>query len=132
MKPFQARVNFGLNRGYSEELIPKEDILRDIQIYQSKLLSQKNIHLSVSISDSLVVLLKQREPHLVLNFINYPRFPLEEPVIKSEIENIIQYLMSVFDQNRVVIEYRDETVMLEYSEEVDPKANTPFPDGLCG
>ena len=29
--------------------------------------------------------------------------------------------MDIFNQNRVVIEYHDETVMLEYSGEIDPK-----------
>lgn len=121
LKPFKAIVNFGLHRAYSEESISKEDIIKEIQAYQIQLIKEKKIFLSVSISESLVVLNNQMEPHITLNFINYPRFPLDPLILKLEIESLVKKLMDIFNQNRVVIEYHDETVMLEYSEEVDPK-----------
>ena len=34
--------------------------------------------------------------------------------------------MDMFNQNRAVIKYDDETVMLEYSEEIDPKIQAEF------
>ena len=121
LEPFKAIVNFGLLRAYSEELLSKEDIIKEIQAYQIQLIKEKKIFLSVSISESLVVLNNQKEPHITLNFINYPRFPLNPLILKLEIEILVKKLMDMFNQNRVVIEYHDETVMLEYSEEIDPK-----------
>lgn len=80
--------------------------------------------LSVSLSECDVVLSGQVEPHLNLHFINYPKFPLKESALKIEIENLTMYLMKEFEQNRVVIEYLDETVMLENSDSIDPRIKT--------
>ena len=121
LEPFKAIVNCGLLRAYSEELISKDDIIKEIKAYQIQLIKEKKIFLSVSISESLIVLNNQKEPHITLNFINYPRFPMDPLVLKLEIESLVKKLMDIFNQNRVVIEYHDETVMLEYSGEIDPK-----------
>ena len=121
IEPFKATVSFGLNKGYTDELISKKAIIREINDYQSKLANGKGIYLSISISETLITLIGQKEPHLVFNFINYPRFPLQVQELKQNIEDLIRHLMSVFQQNRVVVEYLDETVMLEFSSKVDPK-----------
>ena len=63
----------------------------------------------------------QVEPRLQLNFINYPQFPLKENVLKIEIENLTRSLMQKFQQNRVIIEYLNETVMFEDSELIDSR-----------
>lgn len=42
-------------------------------------------------------------------------------MLKIEIENLTKYLMTEFEQNRVVIEYLDETIMLANSELIDPR-----------
>jgi hypothetical protein len=41
-------------------------------------------------------------------------------VLKFEIEELAKQLLLAFKQNRVVIEYLDEVIMLENSEEIDP------------
>lgn len=126
IKPFNTRVSFGLYRHYSGELLLKDDVIEEIQAYQAKLINEREIYLSVSISDALIVLNNQKEPHLILNFINYPRFPLNHSELKQEIENLVKHLMAMFSQNRVVIEFPDETVMFEKSKDIDPRiiANT--------
>lgn len=121
IKPFSAKATFGLTLGYTEDLIPKTAVIQSIQVYQDQLISKRNIYLSVSITECSIVLSGQNEPHLQLNFINYPKFPLEETDLKQEIEKMIQHLMGKFQQNRVVIAYKDETIMLERSSEIDPK-----------
>jgi len=120
-KPFSAKVTFGLEIGYTKELIEKSLIIKSIQEYQDNLIKEKDIPLSVSLSECSIILSGQEEPHLNLNFINYPKFPLKEKVLKNEIENMTKSLMSEFKQNRVVIEYLDETVMFENSVNIDPR-----------
>ena len=44
---------------------------------------------------------------------------MEENALKSEIEQLATTLMMEFAQNRMVIAYPDETVMLEQSEDTD-------------
>ncbi|MFZ4102309.1 MAG: hypothetical protein ACOYKR_10155 [Sphingobacterium thalpophilum] len=63
----------------------------------------------------------QIEPHLKISFINYPKFELSPTVLKNEIEELSKQLMLTFKQNRVVIEYLDETIMLENSADIDPR-----------
>jgi Flp pilus assembly secretin CpaC len=125
-KPFSAKVTLGLEKGYTGNLIEKSLVIKFIQNYQDHLIKDKNIMLSVSLSECTIILSGQEEPHLNLNFINYPKFPLEETVLKSEIENMTKSLMSEFQQNRVIIEYLDETVMLEKSFETDPRIKLNF------
>jgi hypothetical protein len=42
-------------------------------------------------------------------------------VLKFEIEELSKQLLLAFKQNRVVIEYLDEVIMLENSDEIDPR-----------
>ncbi|TQO38683.1 hypothetical protein GQ41_3343 [Arenibacter algicola] len=88
-----------------------------MQSYQNELITESD----VTLSECDIVLSGQVEPHLKLNFINYPKFPLEEKILKIEIENLTKSLMQKFEQNRVVIEYLNETVMLENSDLIDPR-----------
>ena len=119
MAPFRASVYMGLQRGYGEELLDKQEIISRIQQYQDTRIREADIYLSAAISDTTIVLRGQHEPHLVLGFINYPKFPMEENALKSEIEQLATTMMMEFAQNRMVIAYPDETVMLEQSEDTD-------------
>ncbi len=120
-KPFPATITIGLQTGYTHKQINKCDVIAHLQNWQDELIHEKNLYLSVSVSDCQIVLSGQVEPHLKLSFINYPRFPLKEEVLKQEIEALTKSLIKSFKQNRVVIEYPDETVMFEDSPEIDPR-----------
>jgi hypothetical protein len=121
LTPFSAKVTLGLELGYTTESIEKSKIILAIQSIQNELVSNKNIFLSVSMSETLIVMCGQIEPHITLNFINYPKFPQNTEVLKQEIEELTKKLMIEYKQNRTIIEYLDETVMLEQCEEIDPR-----------
>ena len=121
IKPFSAKVTMGLELGYTGELIEKTKIIKHIQKIQNELIKDKDIFLSVSISECNIVMSGQIEPHFTLSFINYPKFPLKAETLKKEIEKLTQQLMNKFKQNRIIIEYLDETVMLEKQEKIDPR-----------
>lgn len=118
---FSAKVSLGLERGYTGEVIDEKDVIRYIQELQNKLIQEKNLYLSVSLSKTNIVMSGQNEAHLVLNFINYPKFPLDADMLKKEIELMTVQLMHKFEQNRIVIEYLDETIMLEKEDKIDPR-----------
>lgn len=82
------------------------------------MISTKNIHLSCSITKCEIVLSGQIEKHLKIGFINYPKFQLKHSILKTEIENLAQRLMNEFKQNRIVVEYIDETVMFEKTDKI--------------
>ncbi|PQJ72754.1 hypothetical protein [Polaribacter butkevichii] len=121
ISPFSAKMTLGLELGYTKKRIKKEEVIKYLQEYQEKLINDKNLVLSVSVTESIIVLSGQVEPHLQLNFINYPKFQLEENILKIEIENLTRSIMQRFEQNRVVIEYLNETIMFEDRELIDPR-----------
>ncbi|MEO9952985.1 hypothetical protein [Nonlabens sp.] len=124
IKPFSAQLTLGLEYGYEKITINEKEVINFIQSYQDKLIENKQIYLSVSISKCKIIMSGQNEPHLKLSFINYPKFPLSVTVLKQEIENLSKQLMIKFKQNRVVIEYLDETIMFENSLTIDPRIKT--------
>lgn len=124
--PFSAKITLGLELGYTKKRIKKEEVLKYIQEYQEQLINEKNLVLSVSVSECIIMLSGQVEPHLQLNFINYPKFPLKENILKIEIENLTQSLMDEFEKNIVVIEYINETVMFENRELIDPRIKKEY------
>ena len=119
--PFYGVITIGLEIGYEKVKIDESEIITFIQAYQDELIKNKQIYLSASISNCTIVLSGQIEPHLKIRFINYPKFELSPAVLKLEIEELSRQLMLAFKQNRVVIEYLDELVMLENSEDHDPR-----------
>lgn len=77
--------------------------------------------MSASVSECLIVLGGQREPHLNISFINYPKFPMKEKEFKLEINKLGKFLMKEFNQNRIVIVYHNETIMFEVNDGIDPR-----------
>jgi hypothetical protein len=121
IKSFSAVLTIGLELGYDKVKIEESEIIAFLQAYQDELIKNKQIYLSASITHCTIVLSGQIEPHLKISFINYPKFELSPPVLKHEIEELSKQLMLTFKQNRVVIEYLDETIMLEKSADLDPR-----------
>jgi hypothetical protein len=121
IKTFQASIFIGLEYGYTQKQIDENLVIESLSELQKQLSAEKNIFLSASISKTVIVLNNQKEPHLKINFINYPKFPLDENIFKDEVLIIGKELMKQFKQNRILIIYTDETVMLEQSEEIDPR-----------
>jgi len=122
IKPtFTATVTIGMQLGYSKQLYQKSQLIALLQKFQQQQISERTVYLSACISECEIVLSGQVEPHIKLDFINYPKFPLEEKQFKSEIELLVTYLMKELDQNRIVIVYHNETKMFETNNEIDPR-----------
>lgn len=119
--PFFGILTNGLEIGYEKVKIDAAEIITFIQACQDALIKNKQIYLSASIANCTIVLSGQIESHLKISFINYPKFELPPAVLKFEIEELSKQLLLAFKQNRVVIEYLDEVIMLENSEEIDPR-----------
>lgn len=118
---FTAEISIGQQKGYSTDSFCKEELIKVLQTYQRRLIKEKEIYLSANISECEIVLSGQIEPHLQVDFINYPKFPLDEITFKKEVELLTIYLMEEFSQNRIVIVYNDETKILENTDKIDPR-----------
>ena len=121
IKTFQASIFIGLEIGYTQKKINENLVIESLSELQKQLSKAKDIYLSASVSKTLIILNNQKEPHLKINFINYPKFPLSEEIFKDEVLIIGKELMKQFEQNRILIIYTDETVMMEQSNEIDPR-----------
>lgn len=118
---YQASINLGLQRHYSDDLIPKEEVIQFIQDYQkSRLIKDKRL-MSVNIFKSSIVCIGQNEPHLVIQFIDYPKADLSHQDIKKEAVDLAKALMNEYNQNRIVIVCTNETILLEKSDVFDPR-----------
>ena len=120
---FNATITIGLQKGYSDILYTKESFIEVIQSYQKELITRKNTYLSACVLDCLIALNNQLEPHVKIEFINYPKFPLEKDVFKSNVNSLGKFLMKKFQQNRIVIVYPDETLMFEIEDKIDFRIN---------
>jgi len=120
-KTFTAQVNLGLNKGYSDELISLVKVKEELLSAQTKIKEDFNIVLSAKLRHCEILCLGQEEPSIELEFIQYPKFPSEEQSLKKAILGLTKMLIIKLEQNRIVIVFSDETIMLEQSETIDPK-----------
>lgn len=120
----KATITIGLQKSYSDELYFVEEVLQHLQVLQDTLIEEKGAYLGANCYHSVLVLSGQREPHLNLQFIDYPKFPLDEDSFKKAVEWIAGRLMQQLHQNRLVIQFHDSTIMLEETLAIDPRIKT--------
>jgi hypothetical protein len=119
-KTFTAQVTIGLKKHYSAELIPLKHFKETLLKVQKMVLETHQVALSTKIRHCEILFLGQDEPAIELEFIQYPKFPQEESVLKNAIIELTKRMMLELEQNRVVIVFTDETIMLEQSDAIDP------------
>ncbi len=116
---YKATILIGLQRGYTNELIEEAIVLDELKKLQDMLIKTEGIYLSDNCFLSKIILSGQQEPHLNLQFINYPKFPLTLETFKSSVETVAASLMNKFEQNRMVIQFHDANVMLQKGDDID-------------
>jgi hypothetical protein len=116
---YQATINLGLKKFFSEELIPAAEVIAYIQHYQKKRGEDAERLISLNIQQTSIVCMDQNEPHLMIQFINYPKSDLNNHDIKAEAIHLAENLMREFNQHRSVIVCTDETVLLEENDKLD-------------
>lgn len=121
LETYTAKLNIGLQKNYDNTYYAKSDYIQFLQEYQTKLITEKGIHLSAAVQEFELVYGNLVEKHLVLNFVNYPKFPLEINIFKKNINLLGKKMMEQFNQNRIMIEYPDETIVFEIDPKIDPK-----------
>ena len=94
----------------------KDELLNGQRVIKEKY----NVLLSVKIRQCEIVFLGQEELSVELEFIQYPKFLQEEKELKKAIISLTEILMLKLEQNRVVIVFKDDTIMLEQNENINP------------
>jgi hypothetical protein len=119
-KTFTAQVTIGLYKGYSKELVSQKVLKEELVIAQRAAKEQYGVLLSTKIRTCEIVFLGQEEPAVELEFIQYPKFQQEEELLKKAIVSLTEMILITLEQNRVVIVFKDETIMIEQNNEIDP------------
>jgi hypothetical protein len=119
-KTFTAQATFGLYKGYSNELLSQKVLKENLLIAQRAVKEKYGVLLSTKIRTCEIVFLGQEEPAVELKFIQYPKFQQEEELLKKAIVSLTEILLIALEQNRVVIVFSDETIMIEQNNEIDP------------
>jgi hypothetical protein len=119
-KTFTAKAVIGLVRGYSQDSISTTEFKKVLQDAQKKIYQHYGIGLSVKSTNCEIIFLGQEEPSIDLQIIQYPKFPQTEEILKKMFLALIEMMMLELDQNRVVIVFSDETIMLEQLDTIDP------------
>lgn len=118
---FKSEITIGPEKGCTQEIIDKNEIIKTIKYYQKKLLKQQDIYLSAKITELVIVMGGQVQSHLTVSFINYPKFQLPVEALKHLIEQLSIELMNIFEQNRIAIAHSDETIMFDKENAVAPR-----------
>lgn len=119
-KTFTAQITIGLCRGYTKKSISMPEFKKALLKVQEEIKAQHKIELSAKLSHCEILFLGQEEPSMELQFIQYPKFPQQESALKKAIVAFTELMMMELEQNRVVIFFTDETIMLEQSDVIDP------------
>ena len=117
---FTAQVTIGMTKGYSKEKIMMHVFKDELLKSQREIKEKYNVLLSVKIRQCEIVFLGQEELSVELEFIQYPKFLQEEKELKKAIISLSEILMLKLEQNRVVIVFKDDTIMLEQNENINP------------
>ncbi|RAR73692.1 hypothetical protein [Flavobacterium aciduliphilum] len=118
---FTGTATIGLIRGYSKISITNAEFKAALLKAQQEIYKQYGIGLSVKLLHSEILFLGQEEPSIDLQIIQYPKFPQTEENLKIAFVALLKLLMIDLEQNRVVVLFTDETLMLEVSDSIDPR-----------
>ena len=120
-KTFTGTATLGLVRDYSQISISVTEFKAALLKAQQEIYTEYGIGLSVKLILSEILFLGQEEPSIDIQIIQYPKFPQTEETLKKCFIALIELMMLELEQNRVVVLFTDETIMLEQSDSIDPR-----------
>ncbi len=108
---YEARIYIGSRRGYNGPKITKKVMKFSIKMYQTiKGLEKAS---PVRLTPTTYLWQDYEEKGWEIGIINYPRRPLGPLALQEYAMDLAAYLLEEHGQNRISIEFPDETVMLE-------------------
>jgi len=122
-KTFSAKAVLGLQKGYSSEIISIEDFKSSLLKAQKKIVKKFGVGLSIQLTPCCIFFIGQDEPSITLEIIQYPKFPQPATVLKDSFIQLVVDMMIELEQNRTVIQFLDETIMLEQTDTINHKIN---------
>ena len=110
-KTFKAQIYVGLRKGYSDEILSIDRVYRTVQKYVNE------IGWCVTVTPTKFIYKQGHEPGVIIEAIQYPRFPLSEDVLRVRVMELAKILLDVMEQNRLTVCFPKDTIMLEKDDE---------------
>jgi len=107
LETITAKIFLGLREGYGDRVHNIDEVKDFLQRYTDR------ISLCLTVTPTTFIYKDGREDGVIIGLINYPRFPTTREKLKQTAEEIANMCKEEYKQNRVSIEYQDQTVMLE-------------------
>ncbi|KKL04376.1 hypothetical protein LCGC14_2616700 [marine sediment metagenome] len=111
---YWARIYVGLQVGYTIERVDENTVAGACHDFCDE------VRLCVNCYPTYFVYVDGGEPGVVVELINYPRFPKEPQKIRDLALTLARKLRALCKQHRVSVMFPDETVMLEEEVETPP------------
>ncbi len=102
-----AKIYLGLREGYTSNIHSIDELKTFLQEYINR------VGLCVTVTPTTFLYKDGKEEGVIIGLINYPRFPTTKEKLKNTTAEIAQLCKNKYKQNRVSIEYQEETVMIE-------------------
>lgn len=118
---YTGTINIGLQKGYSNEYFTKKDYIQCIQEWQKQTSTEHQLMFSPAVFEFDFVCGELIEPHLSIRFINYPKSLVKKKNFRKSVNTLAELLMDQFSQNRILIEYSDRNILMEKTQDYDPK-----------
>lgn len=116
-----ATINMGCQIGYTVKQHSIDEIHQFITEIQFEIGNSLNVKLSAKVTPCFIVFMGQEEPSVSIEFIQYPKFQYAIEDLKKAVEQFAEKLIQKAQQNRIVIVFQEETLMLEINNEINPK-----------
>jgi len=107
VETISAKIYLGLREGYTDKIHTINELEKFLQKEANK------GGLCLTITPTIFIYKDGKENGAIIGLINYPRFPKNEGELKFTAEKIAKLCKEEYKQQRVSIEYKDETIMLE-------------------
>ena len=120
---FSVEVTLGCYRAFTKDLLSEQEVRNAVEKMQRHVYTTAGVPLSVRLSFSEILFLGQHEPCFTLHFIQYPKFPQDEGILRENIRSFTTLLMKELEQLRGVVCFPDATQLLETTEVLDPDIN---------
>lgn len=119
---YTGTINIGLQKGYTGEYYTKAEYVAYIQNWQLERSADHQLMFSPGIYEFDFVCGNLTEKHLAIRFINYPGSVVKKKHFRETVTALAGLLAKTFSQNRILIEYSDQNILLESTDEYDKKS----------
>ena len=119
--PYHGTVNIGLQKGYTGSYYSKGDYLHFVCEWHLKN-GKSPLMLCAAVYEYDLVIGNHIEPHLTLRLVTLPNQKIRKKKFRKTVTKFARLMAHQFQQNRILVEFTDRSLLIEKTAEIDPKS----------